>query len=137
MRLMTLFLFLISLSSQAFIDLKVSGIKELKGTLQVAVFASSEGFPSDHHQAVYVTQEVIYDHEMTLSIASEDLVEGEYAIAVYQDVNNDGVLNRNLFGAPTEPYGFSQNPRIRLRAPRFHEASFPYPETVDVEIELK
>lgn len=49
------------------------------------------------------------------------LPEGEYAVSVYQDVNGNGKMDKNLFGAPSEPYGFSRNYKPAFRAPKFDE----------------
>ncbi len=42
-------------------------------------------------------------------IVEFDLPEGEYAVFASQDVNNNGKLDKNFFGKPQEPYGFSNN----------------------------
>jgi uncharacterized protein (DUF2141 family) len=49
---------------------------------------------------------------------------GSYAIAVYQDKNDDGVLNRARVGYPLERYGFSNNARRTLGPPSFDAAAF-------------
>ena len=48
----------------------------------------------------------------------------EYALAFFHDVDNDGDMNTNWLGLPTEPWAFSGEPKTRLRLPRFHEVSF-------------
>lgn len=48
---------------------------------------------------------------------------GTYAIAAFHDANRDGKLNTTL-GMPTEGFAFSRNPPMKMRAPRFNEASF-------------
>ncbi len=48
---------------------------------------------------------------------------GEYAFAVYLDLNGDGKLNRGKFlGRPKEPVAFSNGAKAKLRKPRFDEA---------------
>ncbi len=42
-------------------------------------------------------------------IVEFDLPPGEYAVSTYQDVNNNGKLDRYFIGKPKEPYGFSNN----------------------------
>lgn len=42
-------------------------------------------------------------------IVEFDLPKGEYAVSTYQDVNNNGKLDRYIIGKPKEPYGFSNN----------------------------
>ncbi|MCW5749947.1 MAG: DUF2141 domain-containing protein [Alphaproteobacteria bacterium] len=52
---------------------------------------------------------------------------GIYAIAIYHDENGDRRLNRNLFGLPTEGYGFSNDAAPSLvppGPPRHEDASF-------------
>lgn len=46
---------------------------------------------------------------------------GEYAISIYHDLNSNDKLDKNFFGAPSEPYGFSRNYKPVFRAPRFDE----------------
>lgn len=46
---------------------------------------------------------------------------GDYAVSVYQDVNGNGKMDKNVFGAPTEPYAFSRNYKPVFRAPKFDE----------------
>ena len=59
---------------------------------------------------------------------------GAYALAVFHDLNDNGILDKNALGIPTEPYGFSNNPRQKWRAPTFREARF---ELHQAELELK
>jgi uncharacterized protein (DUF2141 family) len=50
---------------------------------------------------------------------------GLYGLAVYQDANRDGRLNRNIVGLPTEPVAFSNNAVIRFGPPSFDDAAVP------------
>ena len=51
---------------------------------------------------------------------------GIYGVAVFQDMNGNEKLDMNLFGAPTEPFGFSNNPVIGFKAPEFAEFQFEF-----------
>jgi uncharacterized protein (DUF2141 family) len=51
-----------------------------------------------------------------------DVPAGTYAIAVFQDLNGNGRLDRTPLGLPLEPYGFSKDAG-RLRRPSFPAAS--------------
>ncbi|TDI66442.1 MAG: DUF2141 domain-containing protein [Alphaproteobacteria bacterium] len=63
---------------------------------------------------------------------------GTYAIAVYHDINGNRKFDKNWLGFPKEPFGLSNNPRIRLRVPKFSDLSFEVGENgADVEIVLK
>lgn len=47
---------------------------------------------------------------------------GIYAVAIFQDLNGNGRLDRTPLGLPLEPYGFS-NDAGRLRRPSFPSAA--------------
>jgi uncharacterized protein (DUF2141 family) len=51
----------------------------------------------------------------------------EYAVAVFQDRNNDGKLDMTLGKIPTEPWGLSNDTRPLDRPPTFEEAKFAVP----------
>ena len=53
-----------------------------------------------------------------------DLPQGEWAVAITQDINNNDKLDKNFLGIPTEPYAFSNNVRPTLAPPEFHECKF-------------
>lgn len=63
---------------------------------------------------------------------------GEYAVAVYHDRNANKTFDRNSIGLPAEPFGISNNPRIRFRPPDVGEALFSVsPEGAIIEIALR
>jgi uncharacterized protein (DUF2141 family) len=53
-----------------------------------------------------------------------NLPPGRYAIATFQDTKGTGKLETNFFGAPTVPYGFSNNVRGSMGPPAFEDAAF-------------
>ncbi|MBO2031964.1 DUF2141 domain-containing protein [Siccationidurans ginsengisoli] len=53
-----------------------------------------------------------------------ELAPGDWAVALTQDTNDNGKLDKNMLGIPTEPYAFSNNVRPRLAAPKFDECKF-------------
>ena len=58
---------------------------------------------------------------------------GTYAIAVIQDLNRNGKLDKNLIGMPTEPIAFSVVKKIPKGKPGFAACSF---EVKDKQISL-
>lgn len=61
-----------------------------------------------------------------------------YAIAVYHDENANQTFDKGAFGIPVEPFGISNNPKLRLRAPKISEAAFEVAkEGTTVEIIMK
>jgi len=60
----------------------------------------------------------------TLVVTIPDLPPGRYAIALYQDRNGNDRLDKNIFGMPTEPYGFSNDASAPMGPPDFEQAAF-------------
>jgi len=60
--------------------------------------------------------------DLTLEVS--DLEPGDYAIAVFHDLNQNGYLDTNWAGIPTEPYAFSNNVRPKFRSSRWSESKF-------------
>ena len=59
-----------------------------------------------------------------MTIAFADLEPGAYGIKMYHDINDDGDMNANPFGMPTEPYAFSNNAKGRFGPAKWADASF-------------
>ncbi|MBN4069211.1 DUF2141 domain-containing protein [Beggiatoa alba] len=61
---------------------------------------------------------------------------GTYAIAVHQDVNGDGKLNRRFGFLPAEPSGFSNNVGARGK-PSFEQAAIILTENQKITINMR
>jgi uncharacterized protein (DUF2141 family) len=99
--------------------LKVSGVLPGQGPVRVAVFSEGSDFPN--HEKAATTLTLPSNANLTEG-SLDDLPSGKFALAVYQDLNNDGKLNRSNFGIPKEPYGFSNNARGQFGPPPFQAA---------------
>lgn len=62
----------------------------------------------------------------TLKTTITDLPYGTYAIALFQDMDNDGKIEKNFLGIPKDPYAFSNNARPTFKAPSFEDCCFDY-----------
>ena len=103
------------------VEVTVTGIKTDKGgNVRVGIY-EKEGFPTVGQEIIGKDVEV---KEGIITVLFEDVPVENYAIAVFQDKDMDGKLDSNLFGAPTEPYGFSNNIYGRFGPPSFEDVSF-------------
>lgn len=93
---------------------------EKGGKVNIGIY-DEKGFPVIGKGVKEVALEV---KETTVVYVFEKIPAGKYAIAVFQDVNSDGKLNKNLVGAPKEPYGFSKNLYGMFGPPSFADVSF-------------
>ncbi|MEO1241411.1 MAG: DUF2141 domain-containing protein [Pseudomonadota bacterium] len=62
---------------------------------------------------------------------------GDFAMAVYHDRNANGRFDKTGLGLPNEPWGISNNPRVRFAAPHVSRALFQVTNagaTVDIKL---
>jgi len=73
----------------------------------------------------------------TMRFTFRGLPRGRYAIAAYHDLNGNGRLDKQTFGLPAEPYGFS-NDVGRFAPPNFERALVEVADpTTTVSVRLK
>lgn len=101
--------------------LRVYGITERTGDLRIAIYNRREAYMDESRMFRHFVVALDSRPDKTIELPLSDLPDGEYAISCYQDKNRNGRLDRNLFGAPAEPYGFSRRARPKFRAPTWDE----------------
>ena len=105
--------------------MRVSGIEKTEGSLWVALMENAEGF----EQGEPTISRIIPVSKKEKRIVIDSVKPGvEYALCVFHDLDNNGKLDKGVFGNPIEPYGFSNNARRVFRMPKFSEAAFKVPE---------
>lgn len=102
------------------ISVQVSGAISDDGMMRLAVYSEKEGF-NDPMQALGTDRWKIRDGvcEGRFGLPAEIT---EVAIAAYHDVNDNGQLDRNSFGIPSERYGFTRDARGITGPPTFEDA---------------
>ena len=122
--------------SCAGIHVQILNIRNSTGAVACALFESSVGFPTEYlHAATNIM--VIKVREQQARCDFEDIAPGTYALAVIHDENMNGKLDTHWPGIPTEGYGFSNDAKALLRAPKFSAASFPYDgQNLDLTVSL-
>ncbi len=116
------------------LSIHISGISKIKGSLFIAIFRPTDDFPVFGKQFKGIVKEV---EGKSQNYTFDDLPEGEYALAIYQDENRNKILDKNLLGIPTEIYGFSNNARRTFSAPSFQEAKFKLNKDLQQTVFLK
>jgi len=105
------------------LTIKVTGVRNAKGKIGVALFQGEASFP-DGSKALRKQQAEIDGQTQSAEVVLSDLPPGVYAVSVLHDENMNGKLDKNFLGIPQEGYGFSNNPGKKMRAPNFDEAKF-------------
>jgi len=109
----------------------VEGVRSDSGTIMVGLYDTSEGFVAaiKHSTEAGLLNDKGRRVGMALraaagvqSVVFADLPPRRYAIIVFHDENDNGRLDENAWGVPTEGYGFSNNAQGFLAAPSFAAA---------------
>lgn len=115
------------------LNVEIDNVKVAKGKLLIAIYKPSEKFGGG---AAAITN-MLEVRSTGGQTASFDIEPGQYALALYHDVNSNGVLDKNFMGIPKEPYGFSRNFRPKFSAPSFKDCSFQVTEESVQKISVK
>lgn len=106
---------------------------QVKGNLVVVLYTNAADFLTEKG-TVLKAQAVA---EEALTFETEALAKGIYALVVFEDLNNNGLLDQNKLGIPQEPFGFSKAKLSIFGPPSFNKASFNFPEESKIEVVLK
>lgn len=102
----------------------IDNIKENKGVVRVAVYEERNWMDKDRANLTAGHAYDLTERKGTEPVVVKfDLNPGEYGVVVYQDVNANRELDRNLIGMPKEPYAFSGG-FDKLRRPEFQDCKF-------------
>ena len=125
---------LLSLNTAAHdLALQVDQITKTKGVMMIALYNSADSYKSDKN--VFKGQKVVVTKD-TLGVNFGDVPAGDYAIKLYQDENENGAIDINTVGMPTEGYGFSNNGGA-MGQPSFDEAKFSVTDKTAISIHLR
>lgn len=106
-----------SLFAQRRLEVTVKNIKELKGTIRVALFNNEKDFLENFLQGKIVK---VSGNEA--KVVFENLKPGDYAVSVFHDENENEKLDSGFMGIPNEPYGFSNDAMGTFGSPSFEKA---------------
>lgn len=112
----------------------VKNLKSPTAPVIIGVYGTKNKFPDPNDQ---LKQYKFKPNGTELNAKIRSLKYGTYALALYQDVNGNGKIDKDFLGIPTEPYGFSDNYRPRVKAPDFNDCKFDYnAKTNTITIEM-
>ena len=100
---------------------KVTGINNDIGVIKFGLFDNGDAFPD-------IGKEIIGGKVVAkttgVSFTFNNVKPGTYAVAAIHDENKNDKLEKNIFGVPTEQYGFSRNVYGKFGPPDFDKVSF-------------
>ena len=93
------------------------------GVAFIALQAENEADEFPNGKAVF-TKQIAMAPNCKIKFTVKDIPAGTYAVNGFLDLNDNEKLDYNLVGAPTEPYGFSNDARGLYGPPSFADAAF-------------
>ena len=120
------------LDSKHKLTIEIQGVSSKKGNILIALYTNKNEFASKtdtHKNKIQAASSKV--------MVFDNLDSESYAFAVFHDENNNGIMDKNFFGVPTEKYGFSNNARETFSAPSFKAASFEVKSDKKVSVILK
>lgn len=116
--------FAFSKKDMGILYVKITKIKNTKGSLKIALIDKETKITNkeDLEGAVRIGSVSVSDKTMKYQI--KKLPYGKYSFIVFHDENNNDQLDLDLFDAPLEGFGYSNNPKVKQHKPSFKESSF-------------
>ncbi len=112
----------------------IENVKSTDGKISIAVYDKAAGFLK--FDKVYKAASTP-SQEGSSQVVIKDLPQGTYALAVFHDENDNDKLDRNIFGIPKEPLGFSKSGMKTFGPPSFVECSFELTANHSISVPIK
>ncbi|MGE8340094.1 MAG: DUF2141 domain-containing protein [Flavobacterium sp.] len=122
-----------TLFAQHNFSVEVTGVQPGKGYVFFGLYDKEKGFLDIESQ---IATAKVKANQNSVVYTFKNLPNGNYAIAVYQDVNSNGKCDRNMIGYPIEGFGFSKNYKPKLSAPNFDEVKIAIEQYATTSIAL-
>lgn len=102
-------------TDQARIRLSISGMRSKKGAITISIYPDlPKHFLDGRYRVARLTLPVSLPVTQACFALSAP---GKYAVALFQDANENGHFDTNWLGIPVEGYGFSRNPTLYFGPP--------------------
>ena len=127
-------LFIVVFSSSLFAHgtIIITNVEHANGYIDVKIYDSKESFLKEDLAREKVRKKAIKGKTV---VPLSKIHEGQIAIVVFHDEDNNGKLKTGLFWRPKEGYAFSNNYKPKT-PPKFSKASIKLIHGKPVEIEL-
>jgi uncharacterized protein (DUF2141 family) len=112
------------------LKLEIHGSGIAGKNIYVAVYAAehAQDFPMKDQ---YARTGIVVATSDAAELLLANIASGEYAVAVYADINGNNKLDSNFLGIPKEPIGMSRNAKGRFGPPSFADAAFKITDGVN------
>ncbi|MCX6284646.1 MAG: DUF2141 domain-containing protein [Bacteroidetes bacterium] len=113
---------LITYGQKSEIVINISGLRSDKGKCLLYLYNNKKGFPNDAGKAINKANGSILSGKSTIILT--DIPDGEYAIGIIHDENDNGRMDTNFLGMPKEGVGVSNNAKGHFGSPSYDDSKF-------------
>ena len=103
------------------IEITISTTTSDEGVVQVLIFDQEKGWPESLDNAWKIVTLPIEKGSARKTFIN--VPTGNYAITVFHDHDEDGLIRKNKIGYPIDSFGFSKNPSLFFGIPPFSKCS--------------
>jgi len=123
-------------AATAVLSARLVELRNGKGKIGCLLYASAKGFPTDASAAAQVKWCPIANKESSCSF--DPVPAGTYAVACFHDENDNGKMDTNLLGIPSEGVVVSNHAKGFMGPPSFKDARFSFPGVAtEIRLEMK
>ena len=97
----------------------VSNIKTQKGTIMIGLYKDENTFLDKVFKAQKTDA-----NSTSVTVTFKNIPAGEYGISLFHDKDENGELNTNFIGIPSEPYAFSNNAKGMFGPAKWEDVKF-------------
>lgn len=109
--------------SRGDITVVITNIRSADGEILISLYDKAEGFPKDRN-AIIRNAAIPAELSGQVTTVFDDLLYGDYAIAVLHDEDLSQDMTFGAFHLPKEGYCFSNNVKVRFKPPKFKKTKF-------------
>jgi len=133
MRLITILAFMtvhgvaaapVALADAGSLRIDIQALSSRDGHVLIALYDNAKAYDKDGEPLR--KDKLAIDDELQARWVIDDLEPGEYGVGLFHDLDDDGELDSNFVGMPTEPYGFSNNARAPFGPPAYDKITFTF-----------
>jgi len=114
-------IFMAGPASAARIIVTIDGLHSAQGTVFVGLYATPSKFLNGNQSDAL---RKVRASTGPITVASDALPPGTYAVGAYHDENGNDHLDTNFLGLPVEGYALSNGVRAVMAKPTFQQAAF-------------
>lgn len=110
------------------VTVTIANAETASGQIMISLVQGEAEFKGERAPIAALTRRAIAE---PMGFVFKNLAEGEYALRIMHDVNDNGELDSNFIGLPTEPWAFSNNATGNMGPPTWEDVKF----TIDGDVE--